>query len=115
MVAIDENHVVELLKSFQVEVVVHTCNTLQKRMMVRSFRKLAAAWLMMVFAFGITSPASADQPPSLGIFDSLKESYEELPPSGKFVTGVALGFTSTRFVVNKAVGFAKLAGAAFIA
>jgi hypothetical protein len=50
-----------------------------------------------------------------GVLDSLKQSYDELPESGKFVTGAAVGFTFTRFTVNKVVGVVKLAGAGFLA
>lgn len=50
-----------------------------------------------------------------GVLDSLKESYDELPDSGKFVTGAAIGFTATRFTVNKVVTVVKLAGATFLA
>ena len=50
-----------------------------------------------------------------GMLDSLKESYDELPDSGKFVTGAAIGFTVTRFTVNKVVSVVKLAGATFLA
>lgn len=50
-----------------------------------------------------------------GVLDSLKQSYDELPESGKFVSGAALGFTATRFTVNKVVVVVKLAGAGFLA
>jgi hypothetical protein len=83
-------------------------------MKLTNMRSLLVVWLSMACLFGTSSLARAEEP-SLGIFDTMKETYEDLPPPGKFAAGAVLGFTGTRFVVNKAVGIAKIAGAAFIA
>ncbi|KAG7337080.1 hypothetical protein IV203_008176 [Nitzschia inconspicua] len=48
-------------------------------------------------------------------YNQAKESYENLPDQGKFATGAVCGFGASKVVVNSAVKFVKLAGAAFIA
>jgi len=50
-----------------------------------------------------------------GVIDTLKQSYEKLPPHGKAATGAVAGFASSRMAVRSVVGVAKMAGAAFIA
>lgn len=47
--------------------------------------------------------------------DDLKATYENLPPAGKFGTGLAAAFVTTRTAVRTAVGAAKIAGATYIA
>jgi hypothetical protein len=44
-----------------------------------------------------------------------REQYEQLPEQGKFATGAIAGFGASKLVVNSAVKFVKIAGAAFIA
>ncbi|VEU33554.1 unnamed protein product [Pseudo-nitzschia multistriata] len=44
-----------------------------------------------------------------------REQYNGLPDQGKFATGAVVGFTTSKVVVNSAVKFVKVAGAAFVA
>jgi hypothetical protein len=48
-------------------------------------------------------------------FKQVKKNYDNLPDQGKFATGAICGFGASKLVVNSAVKFVKLAGAAFIA
>ena len=45
---------------------------------------------------------------------SLRSKYDGLPQSGKFATGAAVGFGTSRVAVKGAVSFVKIAGAAFV-
>jgi hypothetical protein len=71
-------------------------------------------FLVLIASVVLISGVAADGD-GRGALDSLKESYDDLPDSGKFVTGAAIGFTVTRFTVNKVVTVVKLAGATFLA
>lgn len=50
-----------------------------------------------------------------GIFKSLYEKYDKLPEQGKFATGAAIGYTSSRMAVGTATTVLKVAGATYIA
>lgn len=49
------------------------------------------------------------------VADELKSAYDKLPTVGKFATGFAGAFVSTRIVVQSAVGAAKVVGATYVA
>lgn len=50
-----------------------------------------------------------------GLFGTVKEKYyDDLPPPGKFGTGVAVGFVGSRLTVKSASSALKAAGATFV-
>ena len=50
-----------------------------------------------------------------GLYDYLKQKYDDLPDNGKLATGAVAGFGVSRVAIKSAVTVVKVAGAAFVA
>jgi hypothetical protein len=80
-------------------------------MKVLSCNSLLSFYLFVLVT--LASPSAAKG--SNDVLSYLREKYDEMPEKGKFATGAAVGFGSSRIAIKSAVGVVKVAGAAFIA
>jgi N12 class adenine-specific DNA methylase len=71
--------------------------------------------VMMTFANEDNESKNSNQNTLKKWASQAREQYDQLPEQGKFATGAIAGFGASKLVVNSAVKFVKIAGAAFIA
>mmetsp|Transcript_16201 Transcript_16201/g.37538 ORF Transcript_16201/g.37538 Transcript_16201/m.37538 type:complete len:162 (+) Transcript_16201:50-535(+) len=82
--------------------------------------------LIAIFLFFVTlccqtlasaSKTSQNDPKEIlqNLVSKARNQYDKLPDQGKFATGAVVGYTTSKVVVNSAVKFVKIAGAAFVA
>jgi hypothetical protein len=76
------------------------------------FLLLGSIWLLSSSA---VCAAADDTDNNAGVLNSLRDTYDNLPPHGKLATGAVAGFAVSRMAISSAVKVAKIAGAAFIA
>jgi hypothetical protein len=72
---------------------------------------MARPWLLLLLVFlpFVAAGSTDDNPVAF-----LKKKYDNLPDTGKFAVGAAVGYSGSRLVVRTAVGVIKVAGVTFI-